>query len=314
LNILGINISHHTSISFYKDKKIINFYEEDRFNNKKRFMISKEEPFLICLDEKLNFKPDIVCYSSFGRHGLISALPSYKDSSDDQVIELIQKQMGTKNLYFNANNHHVYHLTNAFYFSNFEEAMGIVIDGGGAPNKSYPTYQELESIFYISKDKIIKKYQHLSNRRFVRSPSEIYNYSDYGISEYFNGTEYLFSSKALGGYLFTLIGDQIGLKEEPGKIMGLASYSEKNTNLDKNKIELAKHAQDVTFKDTCDLIEKAYNYKNIKNFVLSGGYFLNCSNNFKYVKKYPDLNFFVDPMPNDSGTASGICIYYENYL
>jgi predicted NodU family carbamoyl transferase len=314
LNILGINISHHTSVSFYKDKKIINFYEEDRFNNKKHFMVSKKEHFLLCLEEKLNFKPDVVCFSSFGRHGLISALPAYDNTSDDQIIELIQKQLGIKNSYFNAHNHHVYHLTNAFYFSNFEEAMGIVIDGGGAPNEHYQTYQELESIFYISKDKIVKKYQHLTNRRFTKVLPKIHDYSNYGMKEYINGTEYLFSSKASGGYLFSLIGEQIGLKEEAGKIMGLASYSKKNTNLDENKIKLAKYAQDVTFKDTCDLIEKAYNYKKIKNFVLSGGYFLNCSNNFKYVKKYPDLNFFVDPMPNDSGTASGICIYYENYL
>ena len=44
-----------------------------------------------------------------------------------------------------------------------------------------------------------------------------------------------------------------------------------------------------------------------------GGYFLNCSNNFKYVKQFPNLNFFVDPVPHDGGTAIGACIYYENY-
>ena len=46
---------------------------------------------------------------------------------------------------------------------------------------------------------------------------------------------------------------------------------------------------------------------------MSGGYFLNCSNNFKYVEKYPDLNFFIDPIPHDAGTAIGAAIYYDRY-
>ena len=59
------------------------------------------------------------------------------------------------------------------------------------------------------------------------------------------------------------------------------------------------------------LIDGVKNKSN--NIVLSGGYFLNCSNNFKYVKKYPNINFFVDPIPHDGGTAIGATVYYDNY-
>ena len=241
----------------------------------------------------------------------------HKSPSDEKIIELVQKQLNNPIYFFEKHNHHIYHAVNGFYFSNFEEAMAIVIDGGGASNEDYPSYQELESIFYISKEKIIKKYQHLTNRRACVIPTEIIHYSDYEFKNFINGVEYTFSSKVRGGFLFNLIAKQIQLNgEDAGKVMGLSSYSKtnKNFNLDKIKIELAQYAQDVTFNETCQLIEKAYNYKKIKNFVLSGGYFLNCANNFKYVKKYPEINFFVDPNPNDSGTASGACIYYENYL
>jgi len=311
MNILGINISHDTSISFYKNKKITHLYEESRFNNNKNFAINENESFLIAIDEKLNFKPDIVCYSSYGRLSFFN-----KFSNDEKIIKLIQKQLNNPSYFFEKNNHHIYHATNAFYFSNFEEAMAIVIDGGGAQDKKYPSYQEIESIFYISKEKIVKKYQHKTNRRFCAITDEIFNYSNYGYKCFTNGTEIEYSSKAVGGMLFNLIGNMLNLTKESGKIMGLASYSktEKNYNLEKKRIELAQYAQDVTFKQTCNLIEKAYNYKKIKNFILSGGYFLNCSNNFKYVKKYPEINFFVDPNPSDSGTASGVCIYYDHYL
>ena len=61
-------------------------------------------------------------------------------------------------------------------------------------------------------------------------------------------------------------------------------------------------------------IERSKKYSDCKNIILSGGCHLNCSVNFKLVKKYPEYNFFVDPIPYDAGTAVGGIIYYENYL
>ena len=78
-----------------------------------------------------------------------------------------------------------------------------------------------------------------------------------------------------------------------------------------SKVEIAKNVQEKTFRETCMLIDGVKNKSN--NIVLSGGYFLNCSNNFKYVKKYPNINFFVDPIPHDGGTAIGATVYYDNY-
>ena len=95
--------------------------------------------------------------------------------------------------------------------------------------------------------------------------------------------------------------------------MGLSSYAycQNKYNLNYEKVNLAKEAQEKSFEKTCVLIEKALKFNNTSNIVLSGGYFLNCSNNFKYVKKYPNLNFFVDPIPHDGGTAIGACLYND---
>jgi predicted NodU family carbamoyl transferase len=317
MKILGINISHNVSIAFYLDKEITNFYEEDRFNLKKNFEIeSLEDTFLLCIEEKLNFKPDIVCYASYPR----SVFSRKFHLVDHEVINIniikkIQKQLNNPPYFFNELNHHIYHLTNVFYFSDFEEAMGIVIDGGGAAHKQHFGYEEKETIYYINKKQIIKKYQHYSNRQYCLIDKTIFDASPYVQRKFENGVEVNYSSKAVGGHLFMLVSCMLGLEHEPGKTMGLASYSktDKEYGLNKKHIELAQYAQDETFKRTCQLIEKAYDYKKIKNFVLSGGYFLNCSNNFKYVKRYPELNFFVDPIPTDAGMASGVCIYYDNY-
>lgn len=306
MNILGINISHHCSIAFYKNKIITNLYEEERFNYKKFYAPEPNNSFLICLDEKLNFKPDIVCYSSFGRN----------KKKDYKIIKNIQKQLNHPKYYFNILNHHVHHACCGYYFSKYDEAMVVVIDGGGSSDENYISYQEIESIFYINKTKIIPKYQSKSNRRRCLIDPSILDCSNYTYTLFKNGVEYFYSSLSLGGYFFNKIANKVGLKDEPGKVMGLASYSktDKIENLDIDKIILSQKAQDISFERTCLLIEKAFKYKNIKNFVLSGGYFANCSNNFRYVKKYPNLNFFVDPVPNDAGAAIGVCIYYENYL
>ena len=73
--------------------------------------------------------------------------------------------------------------------------------------------------------------------------------------------------------------------------------------------KLQKQTQENVLKYILKIVEKTGN----KNVCVSGGYFLNCSNNFKYVKQYPNLKFFVDPVPHDGGTAIGASIYYENY-
>jgi carbamoyltransferase len=311
MKILGINISHDFSICIYENNKVKNIWYEERFNLKKKWTISIDENFnyhLLSIFNKINFKPDLVCYSSFYRSS------SFK-CSDHDIIKTIQKQLDNPNYFFNKYNHHIYHALCGFYFSNFKEAMSIVVDGGGSQPFNNQ-YQEMESIFYLNKNSTYLLYQHLSNRRFIIVSNEIENYSNYGFVKYKNNTEYLFSSNSVGGFDFARTCDLIGFNngKDSGKLMGLSSYAKytkKKYNLNYDHVKLAQKAQEKSFNSTCKLIEKAYDYKKIKNFVLSGGYFLNCSNNFKYVKKYPELNFFVDPIPSDAGTAVGACVYND---
>ena len=48
-------------------------------------------------------------------------------------------------------------------------------------------------------------------------------------------------------------------------------------------------------------------FKKLKcnNIVLTGGCFLNVVVNYKLLKEFPDLNFYVDPISFDGGTAIG---------
>ena len=69
---------------------------------------------------------------------------------------------------------------------------------------------------------------------------------------------------------------------------------------------LAKKLQLETERLTIFLIEKVLEMTPTKNVVLSGGYFMNCVNNFKYRKHFSnDIKFFIDPIPYDAGTCFG---------
>ena len=55
-----------------------------------------------------------------------------------------------------------------------------------------------------------------------------------------------------------------------------------------------------------DLIEKAIDITGEKNVVLAGGYALNCVANYYLRKRFPDINFYVDPVAHDGGTSIGL--------
>ena len=308
MDILGINISHHPSICFYENGEIKNFFNEERFVAIKDYNLDKNFKVLRSIEQHLKKQPKLVCYTSYGRN------THYPDIQDYEIIELIQKQIGNPPFYFDIKEHHIYHAVCGFYFSKFDEAAVIVVDGGGAAH-TYIPYQETESIYFINKKRIIPFYKHQSLYKLLRT-AEINNNDNYVKYTFHNGYTNKFSSECVGGQLFEVGCEKIGFNvknENAGKLMGLSSYAYTNIkyDLDYSKIEIAKNVQEKSFNDTCNLIEMIKH--KTKNVILSGGCALNCSNNFKYVKKYPNLNFFIDPIPHDAGTAIGVALYYDNY-
>lgn len=76
--------------------------------------------------------------------------------------------------------------------------------------------------------------------------------------------------------------------------------------VDKN---LAWHVQRDTEEQMFNLIQKAVDITGETNIVISGGYGLNCVANYKYLKKFPELKFYIDPVSHDGGTAIGLARY-----
>jgi carbamoyltransferase len=72
---------------------------------------------------------------------------------------------------------------------------------------------------------------------------------------------------------------------------------------------MAYAIQEQTEEQMFSLIQKAIDITGENNIVISGGYGLNCVANYKYLKRFPNINFYIDPISHDGGTAIGLAKY-----
>ena len=99
----------------------------------------------------------------------------------------------------------------------------------------------------------------------------------------------------------------IGFKVNSGeyKLMGLAPYGRyvDGPYLQSSNENAAATIQHDWEERAVELVKIASEKCN--NIVLTGGCFLNVVVNYKLLKEFPDLNFYVDPIAFDGGTAIG---------
>jgi predicted NodU family carbamoyl transferase len=218
--------------------------------------------------------------------------------------------------------HHLYHAVCAHHLSPYEDCIAIVWDGGGACRlwDNYPNYQEMESIYYCTPDAQPQlQWQRLSNVRHLyewgyQLPNLQFDCLVCGKDVVVkDGTaDVVLSSMPSSGMNFSNLSKVFGCDElgrGAGKVMGMASYGNVNFNVF-NQYSVAQQCEEESFMDACKIIQNAIGRNpNCKNIVLSGGYSLNCTNNYKYLSEFPDHQFFVDPIPHDGGTALGAALW-----
>ncbi len=306
---LGINVSHHVSFAYFEDDVLKEFYEEDRFNKIKHFtpphpVFHGPYEYLV-LKKFKNITFDTVLFSSADRGDIII---------EKAVVDPILSQIKFKNMQFYHREHHIFHALSGFYFSNFNEALCLICDGGSERYDEHDEkrFKAYESIYKINNHEIITFYKHYSNAR--DDYFEIYENNPDEVNLKRKHVDIKLSNKLCGGAKYIKYRDEAGFDaHQEGQLMGIAAYINKNTDLDKKVLEIANKAQEETLQERIELIKKALTYDNCKNIILSGGYHLNCANNFKLVKHFSKLNFFVDPIPHDAGTSIGNAYAHIKY-
>ena len=372
--ILGINISHDTSIAVVKDGVLVDVFEEERCRRKKYWAPKPdEEARFQAIEQKINIESiDEVVFASFDRrcfdynidktlsHDRLATREFMKDMTEHQLSrerleeiaeryvdlftyagdeegkggdlliadDIIQHHFDLpEGEYLYNIDHHVHHAWCGFSLApeDMDDALVITMDGGGCRKRwdDYPTHQEIESIYYGDLDEdgnknITPLYQKLSNYRFVSDlsemlPNELYDCLMSKSVDSFRDNEVdydMVSTPSMGmnfsNLSFALGTDKLG--RAAGKVMGMASYGS-NDKYVYNRYNIGHTLELDSFEYTCDLIQRAIDYKpDCKNIILSGGFSLNCTNNYKYLQRFPDYQIFVDPIPHDGGTAAGAAL------
>ena len=239
---------------------------------------------------------------------------------DELICQSIAKQCQVEKYNF-IPEHHYFHAVCGSHLSPYDECIVITWDGGGYNShwQDYPRYQEIECIWHYKDNKVEALWKRYSNHRFVSELQD--NFPGYGedclhckedLEVEIDGVPSVFTSYPSMGMNFSNMSYALGCDEKgraAGKVMGMASYGEMHPKVF-TKHTVAQQLEHVSLEHSKEIIQYAIDMvPECKNIVLSGGYSLNCTNNYKYLQAFPDHQFFVDPIPHDGGTAVGAALH-----
>ena len=239
--------------------------------------------------------------------------------------------------------HHMAHAYSTFYASNFEEAVVVVADAMGSlynddtPIKDWyqldesnlnegQQWSEGYSIYKFTKNQLLPESVY---KKWVKFPFSVDNEGSIG---------YLYGMGAR-----QLVYDEKRNTWSSGKLMGLASYANKNWVAQqpeysiKTKTDLQVSTSPI-MEDTVDhksdfqskanvaglyqreqelnslhLVKMAKNMTNMDNLCVVGGSFLNCNTNELILQSKLFKNSYFLPPADDSGVALG-CAFYGSVL
>ena len=321
-NILGINTSHNGSVCVLVDGEIDFFLEEERLSKIKVDIV----PIEILKSISQTYKIDEI---------VISGLEHHQNHKDKIIYNtLLNFFYPDIPIHSYKTKHHDTHIYSSYINSGFKESLGVVVDGNGSKEitKGFKTFRaETESLYHLN----------LTNQTFTTLfKSYITNDPDTTID---NNFEYI-NNRINIAQVYELITESLGFKwNEAGKTMGLASYGNLNNSFPKllinnkgnskmfkiisnynfyfkynfnsnfdflfknnnTRADIAYRIQKESQEAVGDLIEKGLKETGLKYVCCAGGYFLNCVANYYYIKRFPNINFYFEPLSSDAGTSIG---------
>ena len=320
MKILGFNPSHHGSVCLLENGELKFFIQEERIGNRKKYSYY---PFRSFIDILQNNKID---YVTLGTPSIEYFLSSCDTSPYWQFIAS-SYNINTEYVDYSPKSHHACHIAHSFYNSGFKEAIGVVIDGLGSNIENIG--QETETIYKCSYPANFKTlYKNLAiykeeNINLSQVYETITTYLGWGINEagktmglapygklnkYFpkffegnrgNSNVFFRDHQILDTWINEEKNPQLKLPRDPREW----HYDEsKITELEK---DLAWKIQNDTQQLVGDYIERAIQETGLKQICCGGGYFLNCVTNYYLLKRFPDIEFYFEPIANDAGIAIG---------
>lgn len=282
--ILSIHLGHDSSICVFNNGHIEEYFLLERVTRKKHDYDEKVILKLVnTICNRLNIS--ILCVSNFNTHNDIVSIIFEECKKYNPNVKLMMQS-----------DHHLNHASLSFYNSGFDESLVVVVDGAGSTIKD--NLVEVESVFLFSKE----------NRELIYK--NVIEESSFGV-----------------GGLYDIAAVLIGnTPDDCGKAMGLSSYGSSNKlfknllenrnwnirpikNIEPNNYKLhadfCYEVQQQTQKAVGDLIENFIEKTKVKNVCISGGYGMNIVANYYYLQRFPEVEFYFEPVCNDNGVSIG---------
>jgi carbamoyltransferase len=330
MRFLGISPCHDSSICIINDGNIEVFLKEERISKKKR-----DYRPILSLQKGVEDLKEVESFI------FAPAAEGSYDQYFQDWVHIVGKYVNVKNNIDASSQHHLQHASLAFYNSGFEDAAIIVADGAG----SYVDgLQELESIFYASyPDNFIPVYKNFEKKIFnsLSKPLILNKYPDCEVDSFAGiglvgmycsatgliGESPLENGKTMGLSAYgeksnipnfilnnsNIINSNYFIDVEIEKNNSIPIYSNyyfvKTKNINEKNYKLyadyAFHVQKQTEDAMEFLIKKAVEKTNCKNICITGGYGLNVVANSRFIKNFPEINFYFEPIADDSGNSIG---------
>ena len=344
--IAAVARGHNGSTTLLVDGKVVFYLEEERLSKFKYdgsplLGLAKVFEYVDHIDHL------VVCHTH--RNG-----PQLDWTGEDMYQGWVRKLARKKfefQTHFIDINHHEMHAACGFYNSGFETAACVIADGAGSFlqfDGLQDTAYEFETIFKASYPKNFETvWKHLGTKSAIglQQPEE-----NFYVTEYPGHTKMYEAVTQYCGFPAIEAGKLMGLAPYGSENEDIPSFfkdgwgnrdmviptypNAAQINCQRYQIlsddlrnhvhrvseytqvqkDMAYKIQEETSNRMVDLIRKAHELTGEKNIVICGGYGLNCVANYKYWKKFPDLNIYCEPISHDGGTSIGGAKYIHHQV
>lgn len=338
MRILAILVTHDSSVCSINDGKIEFYCKEERLSRVKR----DKHPFKsLELYKKLNYgKVDHVIwmtpsncepekefiyqvflekffdapyenYSIMNHHNCHAGISFYNSGFSESLVFVIDRNgslLPMGNTIVARESESVYHCT---YPDNIKPIYKSFISNRGYENYISEYAKNLYDFFpntdirFTQGNGIVKVYEAATT---LIGQNTLENGKTMGLSSYGKDLKYeklFLDNGPINNYFSTIFDSETS--DEKTCFVGLEDKITKNITEDNFQFyaNKAKHVQLETQKEVLKLIKKYVELTNIKNVCIVGGYGLNVVANNYYIKNLPDVNFYFEPLSDDSGISIG---------
>jgi carbamoyltransferase len=340
MRVVAFNVTHDSSVCSYVDGKIEFYCKEERISKVKRDKAPYKSLELLYeqnfgpIDHVLFLTPtydyrlfenysryvlkkfdvELENYSSLQHHDCHASISFYNSGFEKSLVFVIDRNGST---FFSPNGNELARESESVYIASYNEGIFPV-------QKSFWINDENEKVYvknlikdYYQKDidievnnpfSIVKVYEAATT---LIGQHALENGKTMGLSSYGENLEYpplFLNGSAIRNYFSSI---DVSFSEQNSSCF-FGDEDKITDNLAKDNYQFyankAKHVQLETQKESLRLIKHYVEKTGINKVCIVGGYGLNVVANNYYIKNLPDVEFYFEPLSDDSGITLGACM------